>query len=142
MFSKFDRSKLNLLPLACRENDLTLEVIRLLEPSEQIDPDLYRVAKAIVEARSRGASVILMMGAHVIRSGVQPFLIDMIEKGYISCIATNGAAAIHDYEFSMIGETTESVARYINEGQFGLWKETGELNTLIRDNAHTGQGAG
>jgi hypothetical protein len=59
---------------------------------------------------------------------VNRFLIDLMERGYISLIGTNGACTIHDMEFAMIGKTTESVAKYIQEGQFGLWKESGRVN--------------
>lgn len=72
-----------------------------------------------------------MIGGHVIRSGVQRFIIDMIEKNYVTCLSMNGACVIHDFEFALIGATTESVARYISEGQFGLWKETGQINDIV-----------
>lgn len=83
-----------------------------------------------------------MMGAHVIRAGVQKYIIDMMERGYITALAGNGACAIHDYEFSLIGQTTESVARYIRDGQFGLWKETGGLNDIVTSAADEDLGAG
>ena len=73
-----------------------------------------------------------MMGAHVLRAGVNRHLIDLIERGCIDHIAMNGAGAIHDYELARIGATTESVARYIRTGEFGLWRETGELNDVDR----------
>jgi len=73
----------------------------------------------------------MIMGGHVIRSGVQNYLIDLLERGYISCLAMNGSVMIHDYEFALIGATTESVARYIQEGQFGLWEETGKINDIV-----------
>ncbi len=82
------------------------------------------------------------MGAHVLRGGVNRHIIDLIERGYIDHIATNGACAIHDYELARIGATTESVARYINEGQFGLWQETGELNDWIAQAADQRLGLG
>jgi hypothetical protein len=69
-----------------------------------------------------------MMGAHVIRSGVSRHIIDLVERGVLTHIAMNGAGLIHDYELARIGATTESVARYIRTGEFGLWQETGELN--------------
>ena len=75
----------------------------------------------------------LMMGAHMLRSGVQRYLIDLMEHGYLSCLAMNGAGMIHDFEFALIGATTESVARYITEGQFGLWQETGQINEIIHE---------
>ncbi|WP_420264432.1 hypothetical protein [Candidatus Magnetominusculus dajiuhuensis] len=92
---------------------------------------LMETASDIITARQRSSPVILMMGAHVIRSGVQRYLIDMMENGYISCIAGNGAAVIHDYELALIGATTEGVSKYIKDGQFGLWKETGQINDII-----------
>ena len=138
-YPTFDRSKLNLEPLNNREHDLTREVILELDDTipHYDNPRLAILADRIIEAKSKGATVMIMMGAHVIRSGVNPFLIDLMEKGYISLIGTNGACGIHDMEFAMIGKTTESVARYIQEGQFGLWKETGRLNEIAiyaRDN--------
>ena len=76
-----------------------------------------------------------MMGAHVLRAGVNRHIIDLMERGFIDHIAMNGAGAIHDYELARIGATTESVARYIRTGEFGLWRETGELNDWIREAA-------
>ncbi|MCP5003855.1 MAG: hypothetical protein GY941_07875, partial [Planctomycetes bacterium] len=64
---------------------------------------------------------------------MQKYIIDLMERGYISCLAMNGAGIIHDFEFALIGATTESVARYIREGQFGLWQETARLNDIIND---------
>jgi hypothetical protein len=100
------------------------------------------LAERIIEAKSIGATVMILMGAHVIRSGVNNFLIDLMQKGYISLIGTNGACAIHDMEFAMIGQTTESVARYIQEGQFGLWRETGRVNVAAVYASENGYGLG
>jgi hypothetical protein len=83
-----------------------------------------------------------MMGAHVLRAGVNRHLIDLIERGFIDHIAMNGAGAIHDYELSRFGATTESVDRYIRSGEFGLWRETGELNDWIREAAAMQLGLG
>jgi len=83
-----------------------------------------------------------MMGGHVIRAGVQRYLIDLMRRGFISCIAMNGAGMIHDFEFALIGATTESVSKYINEGQFGLWKETGRINDIINKGYNDGLGMG
>jgi len=142
MFQKFDTSKLTLADLKERENDLTLSIILPLAAAPHVHPNLQAVAKRIRQAKEVGASVVLMMGAHVIRSGVQPFLIDMMEKGYISCLAGNGACAIHDYELALIGQTTESVAKYIRDGHFGLWKQTGRLNDIITRGSDQGLGVG
>jgi hypothetical protein len=69
-------------------------------------------------------------------------VIDCLERSYFTHIAMNGAGAIHDYELARIGATTESVARYIRSGEFGLWHETGELNEIIREAAELELGLG
>lgn len=81
-----------------------------------------------------------MMGAHVLRAGVNRHIIDLLERGLLTHVAMNGAGIIHDYELARIGATTESVARYVQSGEFGLWTETGELNDWI--GAAGGEGLG
>ena len=142
MFRKFDRSKLTVLPLGERDHDLDLSVLRPLEPVPEIAPGIRETAQRMKKARDAGASMVMMMGAHVIRSGVQRYIIDLMERGYLTCLAGNGACAIHDYEFALIGQTTESVARYIKDGHFGLWQETGRLNDIVADGAAKGRGVG
>ena len=136
-YPQFDRSRLIVKPLGERVNDLTLSRWLALDdatpPFES--PDLPVLAERLRRAREAGAARILMMGAHLLRAGVSRHIIDLMEHGCIDHIAMNGAGAIHDYELARIGATTESVARYIKSGEFGLWVETGELNNLIRDAA-------
>ena len=143
-YETFDRSRLEIKPLAERVHDLHLDRWLGLEdatpPFEH--PDLAGVAQRLERARGRGAARILMMGAHVLRAGVNRYIIDLLEGGLIDHIAVNGAAAIHDYELARIGATTESVDRYIRTGQFGLWRETGELNDWIAEAAARGLGLG
>lgn len=129
----FDRSSLEILPLSKRVHDLSIHSLQELipVPRKEICREILEVAQRVVQAKQRGGAVILMMGAHVIRSGVQRYLIDLMKHGYISCLAMNGAGVIHDFEFSLIGATTESVSRYIIEGQFGLWKETASINDIV-----------
>jgi hypothetical protein len=100
------------------------------------------VAARVAAARRRGAARILMMGAHVLRAGVNRQIIDLVERGFIDHVALNGAGIIHDYELARIGATTESVARYIRTGEFGLWRETGELNDWIAEAARLSLGLG
>ena len=140
----FDRSRLLVKPLAERTNDLKLERwLALDDPTPEYGhADLAAVARRLHEARQRGSARLLMMGAHVLRAGVNRHIIDLMERGLVSHIAMNGAGAIHDYELARIGATTESVARYIRTGEFGLWSETGELNEWIRDAAALGEGLG
>jgi len=105
-------------------------------------PAIKHIAGKIIEAKRKGAAVIMMMGAHMIRAGAAPLLIDMMKRGLITLFALNGAGAIHDFEFAKIGETTEDVAKYISEGQFGLWKETGDINTAAIHGQRDGLGLG
>jgi hypothetical protein len=143
-YETFDRSRLIVKPLAERKHDLTLERwMALDDPAPAFEhPELAELARRLKTARERGAARILMMGAHVIRAGVNRHIIDLLERGVIDHIALNGAGAIHDYELARIGATTESVARYIRSGEFGLWRETGELNDWIREAAALELGLG
>ena len=128
-----NRNALKIKPLKERQHDLDLSSIqeRKPVPPEEIDNNLKTIAQHIIKARKNGSAVIMLAGGHVIRSGVQHYLSDFMEKGYLTCLAMNGSGIIHDYEFARIGKTTESVARYIQNGQFGLWKETGEINDIL-----------
>ncbi len=143
-YPTFDRSRLRVKPLGQRLHDMTLaEMLPLDAALPPFDhPDLETVARHIVAARQNNRPVILMMGAHVIKRGMSRFVIDMMERGFITHVAMNGAGPIHDYELALIGATTESVARYITAGQFGLWQETGRLNDIIRQAAAAGLGYG
>jgi hypothetical protein len=115
-YAEFDRSRLLVKPLAERTHDLRLDRWLGLEDETPAfeHPDLEKIAVKLAEAKERGAARILMMGAHVLRAGVNRHLIDLMERGYIDHVAMNGAGIIHDYELARIGATTESVARYIH----------------------------
>jgi hypothetical protein len=130
---QFDRALLELAPLAERIHDLDLSIIKEVKgvPAEKIPGGLGRVAQGMVRAHRQGRAIIFMLGAHVLRAGVQRYLMDLMARQYVSCLAVNGACMIHDFELALIGATTESVARYIRDGRFGLWRETGYLNDLI-----------
>ena len=131
----FDRSKLNLKPLQERIHDVSIKgfigLDDVLEPFDH--PALAPLAEGILAARRNGAAIMLMYGAHVIRTGCGPHMIEMMKRGQLTHIATNGAGSIHDFEFSLIGETCENVARYVSEGQFGLWHESGKINDIIAE---------
>jgi hypothetical protein len=147
MLPTFDRSQLIIKPLAERQHDLS---IRQQLPLEELPPplearalaDLDEIGRRMAAARRRGATILLLVGGHVIRAGVARQLIDLMERGLVTHIGMNGAGPIHDYELARIGATCESVARYIQSGQFGLWRETGELNDVVRDGAARGLGLG
>jgi len=142
MMMTFDRNKLHVASLAERKHDLDLSCILPLQAWADIAPGLAQVAARLQRAKERNAARILMMGAHVLRSGVQRYLIDLLEQRDVSCVALNGAGVIHDFEFALIGATTESVARYIEQGQFGLWRETGRINDIVAQAAREGMGLG
>lgn len=140
--SQFDRSQLLLHPLAAREHQLDRSIILPLQLLVPVCPELKIIATHIAAAKARKAARVFMMGAHVLRSGVQKYLIDLMEQGYLSVIAMSGAGVIHDFEFALIGASTESVARYIREGQFGLWEETGRINDIVTAAAQNRLGLG
>ena len=142
-YPTFDRTRLKLRPLSEREHDMTLaEVLELDDLPPFNDPRLDQVAERVARAHQAGGPVILMMGAHVIKRGLSRFVIDLMTRGVLTHVAMNGAGPIHDFELALIGATTESVARYIREGQFGLWAETGRINDAIQQAARDGLGLG
>ncbi len=132
--SKLDRRRLKILPLAEREHKMTVADVYPLDaetPPYEND-DLRIVADRIVQAHRKGKQVIWMMGAHVMRRGNSQYIIDLMERGVLTHLATNGAGAIHDFELALIGATLEDVERYIWDGKFGNWEETGRyLNEAI-----------
>ncbi|MCR5609586.1 MAG: hypothetical protein K6G26_11035 [Lachnospiraceae bacterium] len=133
-YKLFDTSRLQLKPLTERVHDVKISVNTEVEPLQEDirdSEDILAVANAIKLAKKEKATVLMMYGAHVIRTGNSPGMIRLMKEGYVTHFATNGAGSIHDFELAMIGETCESVARYISEGQFGLWKETGLLNEAV-----------
>ena len=142
-FPQFDRAKLRLQPLAHRQHDLTLDILQPLDRTLAFShPSIPLIGQRIADAKARGASRILMMGAHVLRAGTQLHLIDLMERGFVSLIAMNGAGPIHDWEFALIGASTESVARYVATGEFGLWMETGRINDAVTAGVKDGLGLG
>lgn len=116
-------------PISKRKNLVTL--------SDLIPPDattksfeseaLVQVAELIIKARQESKPIIWMMGAHVIKNGLGLILIDLMQRGFITHIAGNGAVGIHDFELALIGETSEDVATSIEDGTFGMAEETGAL---------------
>jgi hypothetical protein len=143
-YPQFDRSRLILRPLGERVHDMTLaDVLQLDDPVEGLDnPDIRTVAEAIKAARAGGRPVIWMMGAHVIKQGLSRFVVDLLRRGVITHLAMNGACTIHDWELALVGATTESVAHYIREGEFGLWQETGAVNEAAKVARAEGIGLG
>ncbi len=105
--------------------------------------DLKEIISKIVKAFKDKKQIILAMGAHPIKVGLNPVIIDLMERGIITALAMNGAGIIHDTEIAMAGKTSEDVAAHIGDGQFGMAKETGEfLNNAINKGAERNIGLG
>ncbi len=105
--------------------------------------DFTELIDKIVAAHQREKAVIVMMGGHVIKCGLTPLLIALVERGLITGFAFNGASSIHDFEIALIGETSEDVSEYLKTGQFGMWEETGRfMNEAIQNAANTAIGMG
>ncbi len=105
--------------------------------------DLRKVVRAIVEARRRGAGIVWGLGAHVIKTGLSPVLIDLMRRGWVSAIAVNGAGIIHDFEIALSGGTSEDVDEALGPGRFGMAEETALLlNEAIRRGVERQQGLG
>jgi hypothetical protein len=106
-------------------------------------PDLAEIARSIVSARRAGRAVVLAMGAHVVKTGMAPILIDLMERGLVTAIAVNGAFAIHDVEIALFGTTSEDVVAGLQRGTFGMARETAAFyNGAIRSGEARGLGAG
>jgi hypothetical protein len=105
--------------------------------------DFKAVVRAIGDAKRADAGVVWGLGAHVIKTGLGPVLIDLMERGFVSAIATNGAAIIHDFEVALVGATSEDVDEALGPGRFGMADETGRLlNGAINEGVAAGLGLG
>ena len=140
----FDRSRIALGELRDRGHDLKAEACaRLDDPFDEFrHPEFGELVAAIAEARRAERPVVAMIGGHPIKLGLSPYLVDLIESGVITHLATNGAGVIHDYELALGGGTSEDVPKWIKVGQFGLWRETGRLNDIFVEAARRGEGLG
>jgi len=105
--------------------------------------DLKALAGTMAQARRRGRALLFGLGAHVIKVGLNPVLIDLMDRGWVTGLALNGAGIIHDFEIALAGQTSEDVAARIKGGRFGMARETGEmLNEAVRKGAEEGLGLG
>ena len=105
--------------------------------------DLREVVKAVLEARRRKKAVILMMGAHVIKCGLNPVIIELMKKKVITCLCLNGAGVIHDFEIALQAKTSEDVAASLKNGSFGMARETADfINNAVKNGVSRGLGFG
>jgi hypothetical protein len=105
--------------------------------------DVKAVATAMRAARDGGHGIVWGIGAHVLKTGLSPVLIDLMERGFVSALATNGAGVIHDFELALSGATSEDVDEALGPGRFGMAKEAGQdLNAAINKGVARGLGLG
>jgi hypothetical protein len=131
--SPLNLSRLKVFPLAQRKSESTLEEI-VVDPASAPPPCasenfqlIQQCASQIAAARKRQASVMLIYGAHLVKNGAFKILIRLMDGGWITHLATNGAGIIHDWEFAYLGRSTESVEKNVATGTFGTWDETGRF---------------
>ena len=153
---RLDRRKARTYPLQKRPSKVQIESLPqpleaglsfagFLErlPNILAGEDLRKAADAIALARRKGRSVALGMGAHPIKVGLSPMIIDLMERGILTSVALNGAGIIHDFEMAASGKTSEDVGPGLDRGKFGMARETGAvLNKTIRQGAKKGLGIG
>lgn len=105
--------------------------------------DLQAVARAVLRANQREKTVSLGIGAHVIKVGLSPLIVDLMERGVVTSVAMNGAGIVHDFELAYAGSTSEDVEKELLEGRFGMADETGRLlNNAIKRGVKKGRGIG
>ncbi|MBI5479954.1 MAG: hypothetical protein HY906_13900 [Deltaproteobacteria bacterium] len=148
-YPEFDRRLLRIRPLGDRINRTRIEQSHVTPeaPPRPQPPEVERVIAETIErithARHEGRPVVLAFGAHTIKNGLAPVLIRLIEQGWVTQLATNGAGIIHDWEFAFQGASAEHVAENVSRGQFGLWQETGFfINLALIVGAFEGLGYG
>jgi hypothetical protein len=155
-YEEFDLSGVRTYPLASRRSKAqAADFARPYVPGSGIrawvdslpamlaGADFRAVAGAIVRARAAGRGVLWGLGAHVIKTGLGPVLIDLMDRGFVSGLAVNGAAVIHDFELALSGGTSEEVEESLGPGRFGMAEETGrQLNAAINEGVSRGLGIG
>src|SRR6478736_2106279 len=155
-YDEFDLSGIGTYPLASRKSKVkAADLARPAKPGASLasffdslpnilaGADFRAVVSAIVAAKRNGRGVVWGIGAHVVKTGMGAVLVDLMERGFVSAIATNGAAIIHDFEIALSGSTSEDVDEALGPGRFGMAEETGcLLNAAINDGVKDGLGLG
>ena len=136
---RLDPRAIRVRPLASRTSKHTIEEIRVDPETPPPDagtmaPALDAVVDRVRHARERDAAVILAFGAHLVKNGLGPLVGRLLEEGWVTHLATNGAGTIHDWEYAFQGRSEEDVRAHVAAGCFGTWDETGRnthLATLV-----------
>ncbi len=140
-----DFTKIKTISIKQRKNKVKLSNLIKPENSKLLikSKDFDELIDKIVNTHKNKKQIILMMGAHVIKTGMSLLIIDLLKKGIINHIAMNGAGPIHDFELALVGETSEYVEKTIEDGTFGMIEETGSiLNEAIKEGANNNNGMG
>jgi hypothetical protein len=155
-YEEFDLSGIQTYPLRSRQSKVSLAqfatpykkgggidgLLRSL-PGLLAAQDFKDVIAAIVSARQNGRAIVWGLGAHVLKTGLSPILVELMARGFVSAVATNGAGVIHDFEIALSGNTSEDVDATLGPGTFGMAEETGrQLNRAINEGAAAGLGLG
>ncbi|HDL19178.1 MAG TPA: hypothetical protein ENH29_08995 [Bacteroidetes bacterium] len=147
-YPQIDMRQLKVYPLASRKSKSRIEGIAVNPDADppaapEIEGVVDEIARRILAARARGAAVILAYGAHLVKNGAGPILIKLMENGWLTHLATQGAGGIHDWEFSYLGRSEEDVRANVATGSFGAWEETGKyINLAVQAGAIDGMGYG
>lgn len=141
-----DLRRVRVFPLATRKSLTSIESLLVDPATAPADPPAPRVrecAQKIRKARERGASVMLLYGAHLLKNGAHRIVNGLIEGGWVTHLATNGAGTIHDWELAFLGRTEESVRANVASGCFGTWDETGlNIHAALLAGGLRGEGYG
>jgi hypothetical protein len=134
-YESTDLRRIRVRPLAQRPSKHTIDEIRLDPDAPPPDPGplapaIEKTARRIRQARRQGAAVILAFGAHLIKNGLAPIVTRLLEKDWITHLATHGASLIHDWEYAFQGRSEEDVRAHVAQGCFGTWDETGRFAHL------------
>ena len=155
-YEEFDLSGIKTYPLRSRQSKDSLAQIATPHhagsgingfiktlPGLLAAKDFKDIVETITTARRDGRAIVWGLGAHVLKTGLSPVIVDLMERGFISAIATNGAGIIHDFEIALSGGTSEDVDATLGPGTFGMAEETGtQLNRAINDGVAAGLGLG
>jgi len=138
-YNAFDATRVGTYPLSTRSNKVTFDDLVFpkdlcdlaLELPDRRQEDIRTIARAIVAAGRQDRPVILFTGAHLIKNGLGPLLVDLVERDVVTLVAGNAATSIHDFELALIGQTSENVPAALDKGQFGMAYEFAYINMAL-----------
>jgi hypothetical protein len=138
-YKAFDATRVRTYPLSTRSNKVTFDDLVFpkdlcevaVDLPDRVQEDIREVTQAMVAARREGKPIILFTGAHLIKNGLGPLLVNLVERSAVTLVAGNAATSIHDFELALIGETSENVPAALDKGQFGMAYEFAYINMAL-----------